>query len=160
VKSGFEQEGIMTRHWAICLIIVAAMAGLAWPDAASAQIRYFRVCPGKAVPSSCGTSNDFVIALVTPQQWQMADDILSGKITDQIHVQGTIVGQPASYNAPWKFYLDPNSITFFTFGQPLCWGFSTTQVNANLSKVGSSAFLPTRGWCPRGYSLAEEVHPN
>jgi hypothetical protein len=145
------------RHFWMSVLITLPLVSLAWIAPASAQVRYFRVCPGQG-PSPCGSPNDFVVALVQPKQWQMADDILSGKITDQVHVQGTIVAQPAPYNAPWKFYLDPESISFFTFGHPLCWGFSTTQVNASLSKIGSPDFLPIRAWCPRGYRLSQEVH--
>jgi hypothetical protein len=148
----------MGRFALTSFIILAAILDVSGIDPASAQTRYFRVCPGET-SASCGSPNDFVVALVTQQQLQMADDILSGKITDQVHVQGTIVPQLAPYNAPWQFYLDPNSISFFTLGHPLCWGFSTMDVNSNLSKIGSPDFLPDKTWCPRGYRISEEVHP-
>jgi len=121
--------------------------------ASFSQTRYFRVCSGV-----CGSSpDDFTIALDDTKQLQAADDILNGRVTDQVHVQGFIIAQPAFYNAPWQFYLDPKSISFFTLGHTTCWGYSTTEVNAKLTSVGSPGFLPTRFWCPRGYKLSQEV---
>lgn len=144
----------------IVLLMMAALVTVGtavFADPAAAQTRYFLVCPGQG-PGGCVSPDDFVIALTEPSQQQMADKILSGKITDQVHVQGMIVTQPALYNWPWRFYLDPKTISFFTFGHPLCWGFSTTEVNANLDKIGSPGFLPTKAWCPRSYRLSKEVY--
>jgi hypothetical protein len=146
------------RFW-LSAAIIFTVAALGSPNSTSAETRYFRVCPGTG-PSGCGSPNDFVVALSRPKQIRMAKQILSGKVTDQVHVQGMIVAQPAAYNSPWKFHLAPNSISFFTFGHPLCWGFSTTEVDGNLDKIGTPNFLPTKQWCPRGYRLSEEVHAN
>lgn len=89
---------------------------------ASAETRYFRVCPGPD-PSGCGSPNDFIVALSKPRQIQMAMQILGGKVVDQVHVQGMIVAKPAAYNTPWKFHLAPKTISFFTFGHPSAGGF-------------------------------------
>jgi hypothetical protein len=147
----------MKRILSLIVAAVAATLTVAFANPAAAQTRYFLVCPGTN-PAGCASLDDFVIALSQPKQLQMADQILSGKITDQVHVQGMIVTQPALYNWPWGFYLEPKTISFFTFGHPICWGFSTIEVNANLNKLGSPDFLPTKAWCPRGYRLSKEVY--
>jgi hypothetical protein len=126
-------------------------------EVAFAKTRLFRICPGTLAGGTCGTSEDFVIALSRKDQLLAADAIVSGKTTDQVHVQGMIVARPARYNAPWKFHLRPSTISFFTFAHPTCWGYSTSEINSNLDKLGSPDFLPTRFWCPRGYRLTEEV---
>jgi hypothetical protein len=145
------------QFWISALIWAVAVLGCS--SSASAETKYFRVCPGPD-PSGCGSPNDFVIALSKPKQIQMAMQILGGKVVDQVHVQGMIVAKPAAYNSPWKFHLAPTTISFFTFGHPICWGFSTTDIGDNLDKLGTPDFLPTKQWCPRGYRLSQEVHPS
>lgn len=147
----------MKRSFLLIVAAMIAIGSVAFANPAAAQTRYFLVCAGPG-PAGCASLDDFVIALSQPNQQQMADKILSGKITDQVHVQGTIVTQPALYNWPWRFYLDPKTISFFTFGHPICWGFSTIEVNANLDKVGSPYFLPIKAWCPRGYRVSKEIY--
>ncbi|MGH7441933.1 MAG: hypothetical protein ACREKE_04580 [bacterium] len=120
------------------LVLCASGVHVSASAQAPAQSRYFRMCPN----SGCGSPDDFVVAVSTPEQIQMAEDILSGKVKDQVHVSGRIVAQPAPYNAPWKFYLDPKTITFITFSHALCWDYSTAQVNANLGKVGTPKLSP------------------
>lgn len=137
-------------------VTLAAFIGGGFSETVLAESRYFRVCPGPA-PSGCGSADDFIIALDDPNQIQMAEDILNGKVSDKVHVEGRIVAQPAPYNPQWKFYLDSKSISFFTFGHPTCWGYSTSQVNSNLAQVGTAGFLPTGFWCPRGYGVSQEV---
>ncbi len=146
----------MERFIRLIMSAIVATAAFGFAVPATAQTRHFLVCPGSG-PTGCASLDDFVIALTEPKQLQMADQILSEKITDQVHVQGTIVTQPALYNLPWAFYLDPKTISFFTFGHPICWGFSTVEVNANLDKIGSPGFLPIKAWCPRGYRLSKEI---
>lgn len=143
--------------WISALIWTVAVLGCS--SLASAETRYFRVCPGPD-PSGCGSPNDFIIALSKPKQIQMAMQILGGKVVDQVHVQGMIVAKPAAYNTPWKFHLAPKTISFFTFGHPVCWGFSTKDIGDHLDKLGTPDFLPTKQWCPRGYRLSQQVHPS
>ena len=126
-------------------------------ETAFAKTRFFRVCPSTFAGGTCGTPNDFFIALSREDQLLAADAILSGKITDKVHVQGMVVAGPTRYNVPWKFHLRSGTISFFTFAHTTCWGHSTSEINSNLEKVGSPNFLPTRFWCPRGYRLTEEV---
>ncbi|WP_291688218.1 hypothetical protein [Bradyrhizobium sp.] len=143
--------------WISALIWTVAVLGCS--SLASAETRYFRVCPGPD-PSGCGSPNDFIIALSKPKQIQMAMQILGGKVVDQVHVQGMIVAKPAAHNTPWKFHLAPKTISFFTFGHPVCWGFSTKDIGDHLDKLGTPDFLPTKQWCPRGYRLSQQVHPS
>jgi hypothetical protein len=142
---------------AITAAVALALWSVGFSKPASAQLRYFRVCPGPTM-DGCGTPYDFTIALGQQKQIQIAEQILSGKITDMVHVEGMIVTKPAFYNWPLMFHLDPNSIGFFTFAHPTCWGYSTVDVNANLDKIGSPGFLPTHYWCPRGYRISKEIH--
>src|SRR5262249_15952677 len=62
----------------------------------------------------------FVIKLTDPGKIQKARDILSGKETNARHVSGVIVKQPACYNTPWSFHLDPQSIEFFQSAIEVC----------------------------------------
>jgi hypothetical protein len=157
---GARAEGYMKLAGIGCCTVtvslVLAFSTVGVSDAASAETRYFRVCPDPA-PGVCGSLNDFVIALQDPNQLQTADDILSGKIVDKVHVAGEIVAGPVPYNSPWRFYLNSKTITFFTLGHATCWGYSTVEINANLDRVGTPGFLPTRFWCPRGYRVSKEV---
>ena len=59
--------------WISALIWTVAVLGCS--SLASAETRYFRVCPGPD-PSGCGSPNDFIIALSKPKQIQMAMQIL------------------------------------------------------------------------------------
>lgn len=144
------------NHDCTAILALAGFCLLSSCIGASAETRYFRVCPDMT-DGGCGSPNAFVVALDSATQIQKAQDIIHGKVTDQVHVQGNIISRSVSYNSPWRFYLDPATIQFFTFAHPICWNYSTTEVNANLNKVGTPGFLPTRGWCPRGYRLSAEV---
>jgi hypothetical protein len=144
-------------HTAVTAAAMLALCSVGLSRQALAEFRYFRVCPGPTA-DGCGTPYDFTIALGQQKQIQTAEQILSGKITDMVHVEGMIVAKPAFYNWPWMFYLEPKSIGFFTFAHPTCWGYSTVDVNTNLDKIGSPGFLPTHYWCPRGYRISKEIH--
>jgi hypothetical protein len=140
-------------------IVFLIFSGASCPWPAPARTAYYKVCPGPS-PTGCGSPNDFVVALTKRVQIQAAERILSGKTTDEVHVQGTVVPHPAWYNKPWKFHLAPKSITFFTFAHPICWGYSTSELNAGLDKIGTPNFLPARYWCPRGYRISERFLSN
>jgi hypothetical protein len=144
--------GVTGRLGAVLGLLVS-LCLMAFNDRASPQTRYFRMCPA----NGCGSPDDFVIAVTDAHQLQIAQAILDGKVTDQVHVSGRIVRTPAPYNSPWHFHLDPASIQLVTFSHPTCLGHSTSEVDANLNKVGTPAFLPTGDWCPRGFRLTGEV---
>jgi hypothetical protein len=97
-----------------------------------------------------------VIELRDPKLLVEASKILSGVTMDKVHVSGKIVVGLAPYNPQWKFYLDPNTISFFTFVHPACWSFTLKDINDHLDRVGTPTFLPTQYWCPRGYRLGTE----
>lgn len=127
-----------------------------------------RIAEARAIVSGKETTRVAVAGVVVtepaaynqPWQIQMAMQILGGKVVDQVHVQGMIVAKPAAHNTPWKFHLAPKTISFFTFGHPVCWGFSTKDIGDHLDKLGTPDFLPTKQWCPRGYRLSQQVHPS
>jgi len=135
-------------------VIILACTGAY--GAAFAETRYYRLCPEPG-NSACGSPDDFVVALENADQIRTAADILAGKITDRVHVKGRLVAQPAPYNAPWNFYIDPKTIEILTFGNTTCRGYTTTEVNARLNQLGSPEFLPTGYWCPVGYKISQEV---
>ena len=99
----------------------------------------------------------FVFKLTDPKRIKEARDILSGKQKDKIHVSGLVVKRPVSYNHPWKFYLNPQSISFFQVSTEVC-DASIKFVEEHLSEVGGS-FLPGNRWCPWGSRLLKEVSP-
>jgi hypothetical protein len=139
----------------VCLILI----GASFHRPALARTAYYKVCPGPS-PNGCGSPNDFVVAFRKRAQIQAAERILSGKTTDEVHVQGTVVPRPAWYNKPWRFHLASKSITFFTFAHPICWDYSTSELNAALDKIGTPNVLPARYWCPRGYRISTRFLSN
>lgn len=84
-----------------------------------------------------------------------ARDILSGKVTDTIHVGGKIVKESVSYNPNWSFYLDPGSIYFFEGAIEVC-DSSIRGVQDHLGEVGGS-FLPGNFWCSWSSKMTREI---
>lgn len=97
----------------------------------------------------------FIFKLTDPVKIQKARDIISGKITDTIHVMGKIIKKPANYNPAWGYYLDPNSISFFQTAMEIC-DANILYVQNHLSEACGS-FLPNCIWCPWGSRLIGEV---
>jgi uncharacterized protein (TIGR03437 family) len=97
----------------------------------------------------------FVIKLTDPVKIQKARDLLSGKTTSGRHVSGVIVKEPACYNPPWSYHLDPQSITFFDSAVEVCDG-AMGYIESHLSEVGG-ALLPGSTWCPWGSRLVREI---
>jgi uncharacterized protein (TIGR03437 family) len=102
-------------------------------------------------------TNQFVIKLTDPAKIQKARDILSGKETQTRHVSGKIIKQPAPYNPPWSFHLDPTTIEFFGLSTEVCDG-SMAYVETHLDEAGG-AFLPGNIWCPWSSRLIKEIPP-
>src|SRR2546430_1127577 len=82
----------------------------------------------------------FIIQLTDVKKIAHARRIVSGEEKSKIHVSGTIVKTPQAYNPPWKFHLDPQSISFFEFAVEVC-DASIKYVADHLDDVGG-AFLP------------------
>ncbi|MGE0129542.1 MAG: hypothetical protein AB7U82_15805 [Blastocatellales bacterium] len=99
----------------------------------------------------------FVIKLTDPAKIQKARDILSGKEKEARRVGGVIVKEPACYNAPWSFHLDPQSIEFFSFAIEVCDG-AMGYIESHLDEVGG-ALLPGNRWCSWGSRLVREIPP-
>jgi len=97
----------------------------------------------------------FVFKLTDPVKIQEARDILNGIQTDAIHVTGTIIKNPISYNPHWSYHLDSSSISFFEMATEVC-DADIQYIEDNLDDVGGS-FLPGDQWCPWGSRLIEEV---
>jgi hypothetical protein len=97
----------------------------------------------------------FVIELHDPDKIAHARRILSGEETELVHVEGTVIKEPATYNPGWSFHLDPNSIEFFWSTMEVC-DASICFVEENLDDVGGST-LPKSHWCPWSSMLVEEI---
>jgi hypothetical protein len=97
----------------------------------------------------------FVFMLTEEAKIAEARDILAGKILDRVHVQGTVIGEKASYNPDWSFHLRPDSITFFENQIEVC-DANTSYVEEHPDEVGGS-FLPRSHWCPWSSELESEV---
>ncbi|MFK0255003.1 calmodulin-binding protein [Streptomyces sp. NPDC090445] len=125
----------------------AAQSGDAGTQAAAAApARYFEFTDG---------TDTFVIKLTDPARIRQARDILSGVDTENVGVMGTIVKTPAAYNKPWKYHLDPNSVTFFGMAMEVC-DANISYVNDHLGEVGG-ALLPRSTWCPWHSKLTREL---
>jgi uncharacterized protein (TIGR03437 family) len=99
----------------------------------------------------------FVIKLTDPAKIQKARDIISEKEQSGRHVGGLIVKQPACYNAPWNYHLDPQSIEFFDNAIEVCDG-AMGYIETHLDEVGG-ALLPGSRWCSWGSRLVREIPP-
>ena len=93
----------------------------------------------------------FVIKLTDPVKIQKARDILSGKEKDLRHVSGVIVKEPACYNTPWSYHLNPQSIGFFHSAIEVCDG-AMGYIESHLDEVGGE-LLPGSRWCSWGSRL-------
>jgi uncharacterized protein (TIGR03437 family) len=102
-------------------------------------------------------NDEFVIKLTDPAKIQHARNLLSGAIGSPYQVQGKIIKQPASYNAPWGFHFDPQTIDFFDSAIEVCDG-SIAYVETHLDEAGD-AFLPGLAWCPWASRLVREIAP-
>lgn len=96
----------------------------------------------------------FVIRLSGAEKITRARAILAG-LEPGLHILGQIVKQPAGYNPPWGFHLEPDSIEFFHSAIEVC-DASIMTVAENLEEV-CGAFLPGCTWCPWGSQLIAEV---
>jgi hypothetical protein len=97
----------------------------------------------------------FVIELRDPDRIAEARRILAGNATDGTHVGGIIIKQPAPYNVPWSYHLDPSTICFFEVATEVC-DAAISYVEEHLDEVGG-AFLPEGRWCPWGSRLLKEL---
>jgi hypothetical protein len=100
-------------------------------------------------------SEAFTIMVTDPAKIAEAKAIVSGSERQRVHVMGIVVKQPQLYNAPWRFHLDPVSITFFETAIEVC-DAATSYVDQNLAEVGG-AVLPNSRWCPWTSKVAREV---
>ncbi len=144
---------------ALCLALLASALSLCaanirtafkTPSAVASEEAYF-------VFDSPPRKDLFVIKLTDPVKIRKARDILSGKEKDARHVSGLIVKQPACYNAPWGYHLDPQSIEFFSFAIEVCDG-AMGYIESHLDEVGG-ALLPGNRWCSWGSRLVREIPP-
>jgi uncharacterized protein (TIGR03437 family) len=137
---------------ASALLLVAANFRTAFktPSAAASEEAYF-------VFDSPPRRDLFVIKLTDPAKIQKARDILSGNEKSLRHVSGVIVKEPACYNAPWSYHLDPKSIEFFSFAIEVCDG-TMGYIEGHLDEVGG-ALLPGNRWCPWASRLVREIPP-
>lgn len=97
----------------------------------------------------------FVVKIAGAEKIAHARRILSGEETARVHVQGTIVKQPASFNPGWSFHIDSCSVDFFEFAVEVC-DATMVFVEDHLEEVGG-ATLPNRHWCPWSSRLLREV---
>jgi hypothetical protein len=99
------------------------------------------------------TMDTFVFKLTNPAKIQQMRSLIGQpKI-----VGGIIVTSPASYNAPWHYYLDPGTITTSDAAMEVC-DASIRYVEEHLLEVGG-AFLPGNRWCPWNAHIIEEIRP-
>jgi len=99
----------------------------------------------------------FVVKLTDPVKIQKARDLLSGRAGSGRHIGGLIVKEPVCYNAPWSYYLDPQSIEFFDNAIEVCDG-AMGYIESHLDEVGGS-LLPGNRWCSWGSRLVREIPP-
>ena len=135
---------------AVCLAIVLLLSTIGGGVLSAQELEeaaYFRF----AIPPNPET---FVIRLTDPEKITRARAILADLEPD-LHIMGQIVKQPADYNPPWGFHLEPDSIEFFHSAIEVC-DASILYVEQHLDEVCGS-FLPGCTWCPWGSQLVEEV---
>ncbi len=99
----------------------------------------------------------FVVKLTDPVKIQKARDLLSGRDQSGRHIGGVIVKEPACYNSPWSYHLDPQSIEFFDNAMEVCDG-AMGYIESHLDEVGG-ALLPGNRWCSWGSRLVREIPP-
>jgi hypothetical protein len=112
---------------------------------------YFKVAGGPL------PGDQFIIELTDPDKIETARTLITESNALRLHVGGTLVKEPASYNKPWRFHLDPSSIYFFEMATGVC-DATPTYVEAHLDEAGG-AFLPNLNWCPWTSKVVAEVKP-
>ncbi len=132
----------------ILLLLINPVESQPASRAAAAEEAYF-------VFDSPPRKDLFVIKLTDPAKIQKARGIISGKETSGRRVGGLIVKQPACYNAPWSYHLDPQSIEFFDSAIEVCDG-AMGYIETHLDEVGG-ALLPGNRWCSWGSRLVREI---
>lgn len=96
----------------------------------------------------------FVFQLADAVKIERARSILQGDLSTP-HVLGRIVKEPAPYNRPWGYHLDPDSVDFFYSAIEVC-DATITYVEAHIDEV-CGTLLPNCDWCPWGSRLLAEV---
>jgi hypothetical protein len=96
----------------------------------------------------------FIIQLSNPVMIDEARAMLAGQQPAK-HLIGQIVKQPAAYNPPWSYHLEPASIQFFNVTIEVC-DATILAVEEHLDEACGS-FLPGCTWCPWSSRLIEEV---
>ncbi len=94
--------------------------------------------------------------LTDPTKIQEAQAIISGQKPSRMIV-GTIAKQPAAYNPPWNYHLDPASVQFVNAAIEVC-DATILGVEQHLDEACGS-FLPGCAWCPWGSRLTAQVIP-
>jgi uncharacterized protein (TIGR03437 family) len=102
-----------------------------------------------------GKDLTFVVRIDNPAVIDQARALLSLPLSERLPVQGIVVKAPVSYNAPWGFHFDPDSISFFETNIEVC-DASAQEVENHLAEIGAS-FLPGNHWCPWNSALLAEV---
>jgi len=99
----------------------------------------------------------FIIQLSDPGSIDEARAMLAG-LQPARHIMGQIIKQPAAYNPPWSYHLEPSTIQFFSAAIEVC-DANIAAVEEHLDEA-CGAFLPGCTWCPWRSRLIEEVrHP-
>jgi hypothetical protein len=98
---------------------------------------------------------EFIIRLTSDQRIEEARRILSGEETESVHVMGRIVKRPVPWNPGWSFYIEPDTITFFTMAIEVC-DSSISYLEDHLDEA-CGPFLPGCFWCPWSSRLTREV---
>ncbi|TQM29489.1 calmodulin [Nocardia bhagyanarayanae] len=101
------------------------------------------------------SGKEFIIRLTNEQRIEEARRILSGEEQMSVHVMGRIRKQTVDYNPGWSFYLDPDTITFFTMAIEVC-DAAINYVEDHLDEA-CGAFLPGCFWCPWSSKLTREI---
>ena len=99
----------------------------------------------------------FVIQLVEPRKIEHARRILRGEERSRVHIQGTILKEPAIYDPGWRYHLAPESIECFERAIEVC-DASMHYVAEHLNEVGGST-QPGSHWCPWSLQLVDDVDP-
>jgi len=136
----------------LCAILYAlTFVAISATESTAARTRYFRVSDGPP-------NETFTIALGDPVLIAKARQIVAGNSSSQVKVSGRIVKWPAKYNGTWHFHLKPTSITFITFANTTCLrGAATSEIEANLDKIGTPDYSPLGFWCPLGSKVVAEI---
>ncbi len=166
----FHKLSLRTRVWV--LIGAAVLAGILGAGRAfsTGVFPYRAMSSGRTPPARPASPSEsayfmfdyppnpetFIFELTDPAKIQEARNILSG-LEGPRHIQGTIIKQPAVYNPPWSYHLDPASISFFTNAIEVC-DATIQYVEDHLDEV-CGAFLPNCAWCPWNSRLLSEVFP-